>query len=669
MTYSKAKYRYIPLLILLIFNACSDQKNNSISFTPENPNYTFLVENDKDTIIGGKGKVTFQISSNSFVKQNGSFYSGLVILKLTEAFSPLDMIENNLSTLSNGEILSSHGMFHLEAEDKDGQKLKINPTQPLSVSISTFTLDPEMKLYDGLEQNGILDWQNPIKQSNKLEAVPINELDFTPSNFRSDVLKMEGYEHLSNHQLDSLYYNLQGWWTSIESVHETSYLPHNKVFSFVQDSYFHRDREVYLRWPFDIKPSESKTLKSPELENSNISTLAFQQRFQEVLISENEDFTGIYLQNLDRPLYYSDSIVLATVPEGKAKRKIQKFFNQRDGMVQKPPSKSLAFGKYFKEKAKRIEDEFNKAFSKISAKRNAQLIPTKEELETVVKLKVKRDAHRLPQYGFVLSSTGWKNIDKGNDPKDWKYGSPQILVSNQENYSILKAYVIFPEEKSLIRLSKESPVSLLISDTPIPIRKFGQMKLVVVGYDEADNMFFGAETISCNQSELKAEIELKAKSKTEIDRILSAYSNWNQENQIQYDLELTKFKNRIAKEKLKQAKEDLSRNKLFLSAFAPIHDPEKGRALFQNNCASCHSLHQGQVIAAPSLYAIYDSWPLNEATLFSMNPLYARSLGLPSAIHSIDNYSGTFGVMPSQALNERELVQLFLWIASSDYAE
>lgn len=188
------------------------------------------------------------------------------------------------------------------------------------------------------------------------------------------------------------------------------------------------------------------------------------------------------------------------------------------------------------------------------------------------------------------------------------------------------------------------------------------MLFVSIGFASSGEMSaFGEQLVSCEETPPKASLELLPLSEKEIKESLSFYSDWNYENQILHDIELTNFETRIALEKKNRVLGELSKNDLFISAFSPIYDYDRGKTLFQNNCKGCHTV-DGTILAAPSLENTLDNWPFPEAVLFSMNPSLAYQVGRSSSVNCIDKWKPHFGLMNEQELLEEEIVQILLYI-------
>ncbi len=113
---------------------------------------------------------------------------------------------------------------------------------------------------------------------------------------------------------------------------------------------------------------------------------------------------------------------------------------------------------------------------------------------------------------------------------------------------------------------------------------------------------------------------------------------------------------------------------LFLSfsctVSADIHeggDVEKGKQLFNANCASCHKITD-EVLAAPGLKGIDQRWKGKDALLIKwiQNPQAAAATGDPYVKGLVEKYVGTFGWMANQAVNEEEIKHILSYVKAGD---
>jgi len=106
--------------------------------------------------ITSKEGIQLNISPETFVDSEGKIVSGDVDVSIQEAFSSKDMITSNLTTLSNGKVLISAGMFNLKVS-QNGKDLKIAKGKNIQTSVPC--TDKEMKIFKGeSNSSGELNW-------------------------------------------------------------------------------------------------------------------------------------------------------------------------------------------------------------------------------------------------------------------------------------------------------------------------------------------------------------------------------------------------------------------------------------------------------------------------------------------------------------------------------
>ncbi len=140
-----------------------ENRRVEVSFTPFKPEslndfysyffqrneQSFTIRQGKDqNIIGVKGTEVF-IPAGSFQLQGGAEIDDEeVIITLREAYNYQDMVLNNLSTVSHGELIETGGMLYLDARTADGRPLEIRPGKELLLTMpSDGKLPDDMQLF------------------------------------------------------------------------------------------------------------------------------------------------------------------------------------------------------------------------------------------------------------------------------------------------------------------------------------------------------------------------------------------------------------------------------------------------------------------------------------------------------------------------------------------
>jgi mono/diheme cytochrome c family protein len=143
--------RYILAIVFVSLLSCTSQYKNSL-LNPSNLESQFIVINPcADTLVRTAKGALLNIQKGTFDKQ--------VRLELKEAYSTEDIIRAGLVTQSDGKPLSSGGMIYINNDQK------LEPKNPIGVSIPTDFIDENMQLYKGEEEEGGINWTDPTSLS------------------------------------------------------------------------------------------------------------------------------------------------------------------------------------------------------------------------------------------------------------------------------------------------------------------------------------------------------------------------------------------------------------------------------------------------------------------------------------------------------------------------
>jgi mono/diheme cytochrome c family protein len=101
-------------------------------------------------------------------------------------------------------------------------------------------------------------------------------------------------------------------------------------------------------------------------------------------------------------------------------------------------------------------------------------------------------------------------------------------------------------------------------------------------------------------------------------------------------------------------------------ALADIHaggDAEKGKALFNANCASCHKVTD-EILAAPGLLGIDKRWAGKDELLIKwiQNPKAAAATGDAYIKGLVEKYVATYGWMANQAVSAAEIKDILTYV-------
>jgi hypothetical protein len=338
---------------------------------------TFMVSGDKDTLIMSREGTTLSFTKNTFVDERGQPARN-VTLDLVELTTFKDIINANLQTVSDNKILQTAGMFFLDAKE-NGKPLNVAEGKSIYVEVKAAFKMPDMEIFDGeFDKDGKVNWSKRRRLENSLIPIPLELLKF-----------------------DGSYYG-----------EDACYLSKNLI----------------------------KLITKPKFENTFISTREFEERsyfLANCIVSEdesavespNEDqLLNIYLSNLDKPLFYSDSLVLLAF-EKKYKNldtiKSKEWENYRikssyrifKMFVKQHLTNVVNFEKIGVTSRTTVDQLVAKGYSINEAEKYITLFKSraqvlKDRKEFINAERVTQRISKLSAYTFSINKLGWVNVDR-----------------------------------------------------------------------------------------------------------------------------------------------------------------------------------------------------------------------------------------------------------------
>lgn len=376
----------------------------------------FQIDADSDNIITGKNGTQVFVPKNSFINADGELVTGKVDIEIIEILSVADFIKTNLQTVSNGRPLQSEGMLYIDAKS-NGQQITLAADKKLQIELRNMNkmgTASDIKIFSGSYNSlGNMNWTESGKLENRLIPLPLELFDYKTwtSYSITRVPKNEGVQALGNYEIE-----------------------------------------------------DSTTFKNPSLENTFIATREFEERFNHINSAEwaiggytsyysttvqkgrmikDSTISQIYLNNLDKDLWYCDSLAYAYMKtwENKANfnsywyseierydllNSFKKFYEQRLTIVISFPtdidlSKSDAREKLKTKGFKEPEtDEIIGAYERqnkiVTARRN------------------KAKAKNISTNSFAVAKLGWINCDQFYNEPTAKEVNILASVNNLGNY-------------------------------------------------------------------------------------------------------------------------------------------------------------------------------------------------------------------------------------------
>ena len=131
---------------------------------PLNPskiaNQTFLINSKQDTILTTNSGSLIVIHKNSFVNSYGQIIDGTIKISYKEVLTKEDIIRSGLTTTSHSRLLESGGMINIRAYN-ESQEIFLGDSSKIGFAISSETLESEMQLFKGQDQQGSINWTEP----------------------------------------------------------------------------------------------------------------------------------------------------------------------------------------------------------------------------------------------------------------------------------------------------------------------------------------------------------------------------------------------------------------------------------------------------------------------------------------------------------------------------
>jgi hypothetical protein len=337
----------------------------------------FEIDANSDFSIEGENGTQIYIPSNSFINENGETITGKVEIELIEVLSVADFIKTNLQTLSNGNLLQSEGMLFIDAKS-NGQTVTLSSDKKLQIElpkINNYDVASNIRIFSGAYDSiGNINWSENPKLENKLIPLPLELFDYkrwVSFGFKR-VLNNNGYQAPGNDEV-----------------------------------------------------VDSLTFKHPSLENTFIATREFEERYDHIMSAEwaighytsyysttvqtgqmikDSAISLIYLNNLDKDLWYCDSLAHTYMKTWEGKQLDKKGFSE-------------------------IEiDEIIGAFERqnkiVTARRN------------------KQTARRVLTNSFSVSKLGWINCDQFYNNPNAKESNIMASVSNLDEYEFATVSLI-----------------------------------------------------------------------------------------------------------------------------------------------------------------------------------------------------------------------------------
>lgn len=158
----------------------------------EKPAQTFTLNTTKDTIITCAEGTKITIKPNLFITESGKEVTGNVQLKVKEFYKTSDILLANLSTASNGKLLETGGMLHIEAYS-GSEKCQLKHGKNIELSFPTNNFKKGMQLFRGTWQDDNIDWQLNDDFPSESEEIEVFDTPILFPEFPGGYAKLQEY--------------------------------------------------------------------------------------------------------------------------------------------------------------------------------------------------------------------------------------------------------------------------------------------------------------------------------------------------------------------------------------------------------------------------------------------------------------------------------------------
>lgn len=436
----------------------------------------FMIKIDKDTTLVGEKGTIITIPKGTFkTKTNSS-----IVIELIEAPTLQDMLLLNAQTSSNGKPLETGGIIYLNATENG---ISLRAKKPIEIKIPSQLIDVNMKAFIGdFNEGGIMNWVEGNSMSfdttsefNDLIATGMFEIPFAQFPYRAKyyerdsiakvyplkngVIQAPVYDYLIAPKMTQFYIKL------IDIIESERYAGTNLATrEFAERLY----RLQYVDHTYHVeepKPNGMIELASDDFAKYEHSSL------------------NIYINNLDKPLWYSDSLVYNNINQYKPP-----FSNGEDYplYVKRCNEQKERFKTFYKEglteviiindrgidlsKANALSQLIQQGVKPEDAKNTISIYKQQQEILNALKMdedafiwSLKRDEELLKQqratnqmkyYMITGTELGWINIDQLSDLPNAAEYDFEVDINTPDDIDFLNVSMVFSERNSFINAYK-----------------------------------------------------------------------------------------------------------------------------------------------------------------------------------------------------------------------
>jgi len=294
----------------------------------DNLKSTFFAWNANDTAFLSAEGVLVSIPDNALLL-NGKPYKEPAVIQWQEALDGASIVKAGLSTVSDGKLLETQGMFSFSAKTPEGKQLTINPKVGIYVQVPVDEYKEGMQLFDGeKEKDGSINWVKP----RHLEKIPVpvsmSQLDFYPPEYEAKLNELKARK--GKKYRDSLYLSFENDQFNTanqkEIVNDVAKPAQNEA----KVKEFSRSWHDKINWRFNIEYSPNGETK---------------------IIGKAELKEGWHVFSVDHDPSKADFTGIPTEFIFPSEKDVQKTGKLRDGLRPKIMNDELGTSKYFEKEA------------------------------------------------------------------------------------------------------------------------------------------------------------------------------------------------------------------------------------------------------------------------------------------------------------------------------
>ncbi|WP_420575633.1 hypothetical protein [Ekhidna sp.] len=361
----------------------------------------FLIDSQKDTLLADTSGLAIAINANTFVNSSGELVKGDIKLEVVQALTYGDMIGSGLQTTSGGQILQTSGMIYINASSS-GQPLAIKKGNSILVDLQESFPFRDAQIFMGtFDDQEKINWEAPSNLSSEFFSIPIELLEFN-----------------------------------------------------------------YGAWECWYNEDQIKYLKGDKFQNTYMSTREFEYRMNVFnmystcpqMNNLDDEIIDIYASNLERNLFYSDSLVAVHLLNNfgdkidTAKRSDEFDFSDAMWLTYLYES-ALEFHKQKLTKPinfeiigindnTSVDQLIENGYSENEANYLLSLFEIRKN--TIASRTAEQKVRELRSYTFSITELGWVNVDRFLDDPNAKESNFIVQANSRNSLDYISVQLIIP---------------------------------------------------------------------------------------------------------------------------------------------------------------------------------------------------------------------------------